>query len=268
MEDYYQILGVSRSASNEEIKRAYRKLALRYHPDKTSDPSAHERIKKINEAYDVLGDPEKKRSYDLGRYKPLVDAFKDTESTPPHRDPAYRRRRPPVNRKNEKSGMQELMEAYTPFVAKISLTAFIFCMALLIDYALPFAKTTEKITDSYSYRGFQRGYARSEVIVTNENSRYKLSSLDVAHFMVGDLIIVSSSRLFRIPAFIHSKGGYRAKFHTTIYGNFIFMPLILLVTSSLGVFLKNLELKFNLGVMNFLVLVLNLIFLFSHKFFV
>ena len=63
-EDYYQILGVSKSASTDEIKRAYRKLAHQYHPDKNYDQSDGEKFKKINEAYKVLSDPHKRQSYD------------------------------------------------------------------------------------------------------------------------------------------------------------------------------------------------------------
>ena len=63
--DYYKILGVERNASEEEIKRAYRQLALKYHPDKNpDDKKAEERFKEINEAYDVLGDPTKRSKYD------------------------------------------------------------------------------------------------------------------------------------------------------------------------------------------------------------
>lgn len=63
--DYYKILGVDRNASDEEIKRAYRKLALKYHPDRNpGDKSAEERFKEINEAYQVLGDPAKRARYD------------------------------------------------------------------------------------------------------------------------------------------------------------------------------------------------------------
>ncbi|MGH7352559.1 MAG: DnaJ domain-containing protein, partial [Candidatus Methylomirabilales bacterium] len=64
--DYYQILGVSTSASPEEIKKAYRRLALKFHPDKNpDDPAVAEQFTEINEAYEVLSNPERRREYDL-----------------------------------------------------------------------------------------------------------------------------------------------------------------------------------------------------------
>lgn len=65
MKDYYQILGVPRTASEDEIKKAYRKLAIKYHPDKTgNDPEAEVKFKEASEAYETLSDPEKKQKYD------------------------------------------------------------------------------------------------------------------------------------------------------------------------------------------------------------
>src|SRR5437763_12191919 len=65
--DYYKALGVSKNATPDEIKKAYRKLARQYHPDRNSgDKKAEERFKEISQAYDVLSDAEKRKAYDRG----------------------------------------------------------------------------------------------------------------------------------------------------------------------------------------------------------
>ena len=63
--DYYEVLGISKGASEDEIKKAYRKTAKKYHPDlHPDDPVAEAKFKECNEAYEVLGDPQKKARYD------------------------------------------------------------------------------------------------------------------------------------------------------------------------------------------------------------
>jgi len=62
--DYYEVLGIDRNATGEEIKRAFRKLAFKYHPDHNHDDKAGERFKEANEAYEVLSDPQKRSAYD------------------------------------------------------------------------------------------------------------------------------------------------------------------------------------------------------------
>ncbi|MEY3027657.1 MAG: hypothetical protein RLZZ238_2554 [Planctomycetota bacterium] len=74
--DYYEVLGVSRSATADEIKRAHRKLALQYHPDRNKDKSAPERFAEVQQAYEVLSDAEKRRQYDeFVRLGGTTDAF-------------------------------------------------------------------------------------------------------------------------------------------------------------------------------------------------
>jgi len=65
-QDFYAVLGVSKTASPAELKKAYYKLAIQYHPDKNpGNPKAEEQFKRISEAYDVLSDPEKRKLYNL-----------------------------------------------------------------------------------------------------------------------------------------------------------------------------------------------------------
>src|SRR6266568_3576323 len=73
--DYYEVLGVGRSTSEEEIKRAYRKLAVKFHPDKNpDDPHAEEKFKELGEAYDVLMDADKRAAYDRFGHAAFADA--------------------------------------------------------------------------------------------------------------------------------------------------------------------------------------------------
>ncbi|HEY0374355.1 MAG TPA: DnaJ domain-containing protein, partial [Amnibacterium sp.] len=66
MADHYEVLGVARDASAEEIKRAYRRLARQLHPDVNPGPDASERFKDVTHAYDVLSDPRQRQEYDMG----------------------------------------------------------------------------------------------------------------------------------------------------------------------------------------------------------
>ena len=79
--DYYAALGVTKNASQEEIQRAYRKLARKYHPDVNKTPDAEEKFKDIGEAYEVLKDPDKRAKYD--RYGTAWKAAQQGGGTPP-----------------------------------------------------------------------------------------------------------------------------------------------------------------------------------------
>lgn len=78
--DYYEVLGIQRSANKEEIKNSYRRLALQYHPDRNKSPGAEERFKEISEAYAVLSDDEKRKRYDTYGHVGAEEVFRGSEA--------------------------------------------------------------------------------------------------------------------------------------------------------------------------------------------
>jgi len=78
--DYYEVLGVAKAAGKDEIKSAYRKLALQYHPDRNKSAGAEEKFKEISEAYAVLSDDEKRKRYDVYGHVGTEDAFRGSEA--------------------------------------------------------------------------------------------------------------------------------------------------------------------------------------------
>src|SRR5438270_12789732 len=87
--DFYSVLGVSSTASRDEIKKAYRRLAKKYHPDaNASDPKAAERFKEISEANNVLGDAEKRKQYDEMRRLGAFGGFGTQRSSGASRGPS------------------------------------------------------------------------------------------------------------------------------------------------------------------------------------
>ena len=76
LKDYYKVLSVSENATKQQIKKAYRRLAFQYHPDRNKrDQYATEKMKELNEAYSVLGDPQKRREYDALRHQHILFVY-------------------------------------------------------------------------------------------------------------------------------------------------------------------------------------------------
>jgi DnaJ-class molecular chaperone len=90
--DYYEVLGVSRDANDSAIKKAYRELSYKTHPDRNPSPDASVKMQQLNEAYETLKDPQKKRQYDMGPQNPLENIFGDLF----RRDPFVRQMNPHI----------------------------------------------------------------------------------------------------------------------------------------------------------------------------
>jgi hypothetical protein len=268
LKDYYSILGVNRSASHAEIKRAFRQLAVTYHPDKNPDPEAEQIFKEVNEAYEIIGDPEKKRDYDYRLDNPFGEILvhEVEEEQPRHRDPAYKRRRPPdPNRKSENQEIREMMLGASGYTRAVLWVSLIFCFFLLLDYTFPVREvqaTVLDVKDNAAKRSYRGSADVSMTVHTDQNITFRVDLEHVDHFKPGTVIDIHVSRMLGVPLSVKSMEEVIVPVPVNIYGNFLFAPLTLVAASAAGLlFRKRIELSFNLAVASFLVLILVMVLL-------
>lgn len=258
MKDYYSILKVRQTASAGEIKKSYRLLVQQFHPDVNPDPTAHEMIKEINEAYDVLGDEVKRKEYNFRLANPFFT--EEVPQPPPHRDPAYRSRgryrpTPPTG-----TTQQDLMRKYVRVASFIAWAGCVLCLMLLIDYGLPYLTTPDTV-QTFQNGGY--GRARGNYLITHSGRSIKVSAEDVQKFQLDQPVEIIESRMFSIlvEIFLPNTNTHITNLGT-VYRNFGFVPLFLFAFSALGATRKGgVEFRFNLGIINFFVLTFTIILL-------
>jgi len=255
MKDYYQILGVRRGAGLPEIRRAYRILVQKLHPDVNPDPQAHELIKEVNEAYDVLGDATKKIDYDYRLENPYIIA--EEPKTPAHRDPAYKRRRTNVNTGGSAYTQRELMQQYLPHALWCCRLGLLFTMVLFLDGVLPTRTKVDKIEAIYKVkRGKYQSYS-NDLIVTQSGLEIKLYDHDATYFVDKQNIKVTFTPMLSIPIQVSDEMDERSWRVGYIYQNMIFLPIVLFITSILGLILrKKTEFAFSLATISGILVVI------------
>ncbi len=186
MADYYSILGVSFYASSEEIKRNYKRLALRYHPDRNPDnPAAEEEFKKINTAYQVLSDPQKKQQYDQLIFSVLTQYF-GQESVETARPAPPRRPHNPEHKVVTPLTRRHARYVYALFVGGLFFLA-IFIWRFYFFMELFTAKTaTEKAWGAYHAQEYGRALGLlSDVFkraVEPPDASYLKGLIELRHF--------------------------------------------------------------------------------------
>ncbi len=265
MKNYYDILGVAVTASDEEIKKAFRKLALQYHPDKNPSPQAEVFFKELNEAYEVLSDPQTKVVYDG-----LLNGSQTVETTSrPHRDPRYHKRPPGAYRRgnSKKEQLQAMMNEYLEYTRIATKVALAFCLLLILDFVLPEKQSQLQILSMAKYGNLGSSNYTLE-LETSDGSVIKLNKNDKLQFEAGSITTLYLSPWLSVPLRLeNNKTHYKAKVPVSIYGNFIFFPVVLLMSAITGMIpWKGLEFRFNLGIVNFVLLILTIVLVFVHNF--
>jgi hypothetical protein len=259
VKNYYKILEVTESATQVEIKKSYRSLAKKYHPDKSSAPSAAQLFSEINEAYEVLSDHEQKGQYDQRRNR------SQGENARPKSHGNYSNRRP--TRPVYSSPKDQLdLKPYVPYFRKVSWIALAIAFSLFIDFVIPRNEIDEQIIKvenviARSRRGRQAIVARA--IITSSGA-YQINKELSVSLKKNQPIKVFKTRLLDIATSVNFLSGNSSEKYiiaASIHRNFSFSWIILLISSVVGTFVKkSSETIINLGVVNGVLILLVIYF--------
>lgn len=258
MKDYYEVLGVGRDASALQIKRAFRQLAIRFHPDRNREANAAEIFKEINEAYEVLGEPEKKISYDNRLRNGLEELF-GQEPAVRHRDPAYRPKNYSGSRPVPASAsIYDLMRRYLIFASIFNGMGFIIASIFFIDYMLPYQSHVEKVTDVYRVSA-RRNSTAYFIVKTASGKEVKLYAEDVGVASGAEKVIIETTPVFSTPMSVSTEDRSASARLAYLYRYLVFFPFGLWISSFVGLIMRNkTEVCFNTGVTSFLLLLITL----------
>jgi curved DNA-binding protein CbpA len=234
--DYYQILGISREASEIEIRNAYRKLVKLYHPDKNSSAEAKNAILLINEAYETLSDPGKRLQYDQPVYSFEV---KDTqeELRQAQRRENYRRWQETERIKREEyEGYKR--DVFAQF-KKYNVVLLIWGLVMVVDeFVIPPRMVEEEVLVSKFIR-VPSGRRSSQTVHVAKTESYVMGIPQIAiERSVDGKLKIEASRILNIPIQVSTPDGNSYEVSRNIYAFLAPMPLMLLLFAALIYFVK------------------------------
>ncbi|RMG21890.1 MAG: hypothetical protein D6730_17525 [Bacteroidetes bacterium] len=263
--NYYYILGVGQHASTEEIRRAFRTLAIRCHPDSNPGPNAHEQFVKINEAYQVLTDPLKRSIYDRRLRMKLMDQHRyDARVARPHYRHTYR---PSTSRQ-----VDELLWV-VPYVRYFSILMLAFALLLGGDFMLReklSPEVVQSIEVDYGTFGSVKGFVntRQGSLQMELEQVEKLAPGAVFRQVKTPVLgITTCIEVLEATAQSGSEWTVSKHFipHYGIYNVFAIFIVMLVVCGLSGLLInkEKTNLLFNIGLLSVLVMVLTLAFTFN-----
>ena len=267
MKDYYKILNIDRYATEIQIKKAYRDLALKYHPDKAGAFGSHQKFTEINEAYQVLSRKDHRENYNfiydyeyIDKKRQQADAI-FTETVNWRKNGERRQWRPPFYARGEDSID---LTPYIKSVRIISMLSFLFTFLIILDYFLP--KTNYEQTVLAKLTTYK---SMNTIVIATEDFEFPLNYQYSKMIRAGDKAVISLSPIFGIQ-YKMTVESRMDKFvfnpHYSIYNIFAFFLVVLLVTSYIGLYQNrnNPELIFSAGVANVFLSLLVMYLIFSR----
>jgi hypothetical protein len=244
MKNYYELLGISSTASADEIKRAYRRLAVKYHPDKNPDPAAELMFKEINEAYDVLSDWEKRKVYDLRWENPFSEVFVEP-GAPKHRDPKYKPK-PPGYQPPPRPTISDSMAHYLPYFSWLRWAGLVLTVLLAVDFLIPY-KTYEERIVAIDAEDVRR--ADHVSLFTQSGKRIRVYGSQVRFIVHEEMVLLQETRIFKTIMSVSDRGPKLIVEMGYLYKTLFLFPLLLMVLSGLSIFMKkSVEYQFNMSI--------------------
>jgi hypothetical protein len=265
LKDYYKILNIDRYATEGQIKKAYRDLALKHHPDKAGAFNSHHIFTEINEAYQVLSRKDHRENYDFiydyetfDKKRQRADTiFTDTANWKSNNKGRWKHPFYPAEEKRID------LKPYIKSVRMISMLSFLFTFLIILDYFLPKVNYEQTVLAKLTtYKSM------NTIVIATEDFEFPVSFRYSKIIRAGDNAIVSLSPIFGIQYKLTVESRmdkYVFNPHYSIYNIFAFFLVILLVTSYIGLYQKrnNPELIFSAGVANVFLSVLVMYLIFS-----
>lgn len=255
LKDYYNVLHLSSTASSEEIKKAYRKLALQFHPDKNPSPQAKAVFQEINEAYDVLSDPIKKNNYDFRlnqSFQPKTTYSGEKSNTESHR--SFRKSADKQKFKNK--------DPYKNYAIKgkfFSSFVFFFCLILCIDYVISQRFDNTIVEDISSYEAKTSNYTdhyNHEIQTSKVDFNFNSESANT--ITPYDTINVDITPIFGIVKSCHPASDENVNYADgySIYYPFTFLILLAMGASFAALFVKSNETGFSLSILSMILFII------------